>query len=158
MQGCFWNYVRFYLPEGIELGPTEQEPLPAGSLLDRYRFAPLGDAGPDTGPVENGKVAHGLFFALAPGEQRDVRLAWQLAPGAIEKKEDQVRYRLLIQKQSGTPAIPLRLTVTVPAGARVLSSTPEPAETAGDELRYSLSLATDQQIEISFVPTAYEQP
>ena len=158
MQGCFWNYVRFYLPEGIELGPTEQEPLPAGSLLDRYRFAPLGDAGPDTGPAENGKVAHGLFFALAPGEQREVRLAWQLAPGAIEKEENQVRYRLLIQKQSGTPAIPLRLTVTVPAGARVLSSTPEPAETAGDELRYSLSLATDQQIDILFVPTVYGQP
>jgi hypothetical protein len=108
--------------------------------------------------VETGKVAHGLFFAVAPGEQREVRLAWRLAPGATEKKDDQVRYRLLVQKQSGTPAIPLRLTVTAPAGTRVFSSTPEPAEMAGDELRYSLSLATDQQIDISFVPNVFVQP
>ena len=158
MQGCFWNYVRFYLPEGIELGAVEREPVPAGSLLDRYRFVPLGDAGPDTGPAENGRAVHGLFFALAPGEQRDVRLAWQLAPGAIERNGDQVRYRLLVQKQSGTPAIPLRLMVTAPAGTRMLSSTPEPAEIAGDELRYSLSLATDQQIDILFAPTGHTQP
>ena len=158
MQGCFWNYVRFYLPEGIDLDSAEREPVPAGSLLDRYRFTSLGDAGPDTGPAEKGKVAHGLFFALAPGEQREVRLAWRLAPGAIEKNGDQVRYRLLVQKQSGTPAIPLRLTVTAPAGTRVLVSTPEPAEIVGDELRYSLSLATDQQIDISFVPTVHAQP
>ena len=158
MQGCLWNYVRFYLPEGIELGDVEREPVPAGSLLARYRFAPLGDAGPDTGPAENGKVAHGLFFALAPGEQREVRLAWHLASDAIEKNGDQVRYRLLVQKQSGTPAIPLRLTVTVPVGTRVLSSAPEPAEVSGEELRYSLSLAADQQIDISFVPSGYVQP
>jgi hypothetical protein len=158
MQGCFWNYVRFYLPEGARLEFTDREPVPAGSLLDRYRFAPLGDAGPDTGPLENGKVAHGLFFALAPGQQREVNLAWQLAPGAVEKEGDRLRYRLLVQKQSGTPAIPLRLVVTLPSGCRVLASTPEPAEITGDEMIYSLPLATDQQIEITFVPAGYAQP
>jgi hypothetical protein len=158
MQGCFWNYVRVYVPEGSRLDAAERETVPEGSLLNRYRFAPLGDAGPDTGPVENGKVAHGLFFALAPGEQREVRLAWQLAPGAVEREGDLVRYRLLVQKQSGTPAIPLKLTVVVPPGARVLTSAPEPAEDSGDELSFSLSLATDQQIEITFVPAGYRQP
>jgi len=158
MHACFWNYVRVYLPEGARLEAAEREPVPTGSLLDRYRFAALRDAGPDAGPVENGKAAYGLFFALAPGEQRDVRLAWQLAPGAIEKEGDRVRYRLLVQKQSGTPGIPLRLIVNLPPGARVHSSTPEPAEIAGDELRYSLSLATDQRIEISFAPAGSAQP
>ena len=108
--------------------------------------------------MENGKSAHGLFFALAPGQQREVRLAWQLAPGAVEIDGDRVRYRLLVQKQSGTPAIPLSFVVTMPSGFRVLSSAPEPAEIAGDEMSYSLSLATDQQIEIIFVPDGYAQP
>jgi len=151
MQGCFWNYVRFYVPEETRLEDVEQEPVPPGSLLHRYGFAPLGDAGPNVGPVENGKGTYGLFFVLAPGEQREVRLAWQLPPGTVEEEEDRMRYRLLVQKQSGTPGIPLTVIVTMPSGARILSSMPEPAEVAGDVLSFSLSLAMDQLVDISFV-------
>ena len=158
MHGCFWNYVRFFVPEGARLETAEQEPVPPGSLLSRYRFAPLGDAGPDVDSVENGKDTYGLFFVLAPGEQRKVRLAWQLPPGTVEEEADRVRYRLLVQKQSGTPAIPLRVIVTMPSGVRIFSTTPEPAKVAGDVLSFSLSLATDQQIDISFVPDGRGQP
>jgi hypothetical protein len=158
MQGCFWNYVRIYVPQGARLAAAEREPVPAGSLLDRYRFAPLGDAGPDAGPAEHGRGPYGLFFALAPGEQREVRLAWQLAPGAVQEGGGQLRYRLLVQKQSGTPAIPLNLVVTLPAGAELRASSPEPAEVAGDLVRFSLTLATDRVIDITFTPGAHGEP
>ena len=155
MQGCFWNYVRVYVPEGSRLEASEQEPVPAGSLLDRYRFAPLGDAGPDVGPVENGKVPYGLFFVLEPGEQREVRLTWKLPPGTVDVDEDQVHYRLLVQKQSGTPAIPMTLTVTEPSGYRILSSSPEPAKVSGDLVSFSLTLVTDQEFDITFAPDGH---
>jgi hypothetical protein len=152
MHGCFWNYVRLYTKEGAQLKVAQREPVPSGSLLSRYRFAPLGDAGPDVGPMDKGKIPYGLFFVLAPGEQREVRMDWQLAPGTVEDEADRARYRLLVQKQSGTPAIPLRVVVTLPPGARLLSSSPEPDDAAGNLLSFSLSLETDQQIDLSFAP------
>ena len=152
MHGCFWNYVRFYTKEGAQLGAAQQQPVPPGSLLSRYRFAPVGDAGPDIGPVEKGKIPYGLFFVLAPGEEREVRMAWRLAPGTVEQEADRARYRLLVQKQAGTPATPLRVTVTLPPGAQLLSSSPEPAEVAGNLLSFFLLLETDQQIDLSFAP------
>jgi hypothetical protein len=158
MQGCFWNYVRLYVPEGSRLETLEREPVPPGSLLSRYRFAPLGDAGPDVGPVENGKLTYGLFFVLAPGEQREVRLAWQLPPGTVEEEAGRWRYQLLVQKQAGTPAIPLRVIVTIPSGFRLLASKPEPSDVAGDVVSFALSLATDQQVEILFAPEGRAQP
>jgi hypothetical protein len=152
MHGCFWNYARVYTRQGARLEPVEREPLPPGSLLDRYRFAPPGDAGPDSGPVEKGKVPYGLFFVLLPGEGREVRLAWALPAGAVVQEGEGWRYRLLVQKQSGTPAIPLRVEVTLPPGARIVLVSPEPVEVAGGVAIFSLSLATDQEIDITFAP------
>jgi len=150
MHGCFWNYVRVYKSTGAQLQPAEREPLPSGSLLSRYRFTTIGDAGPEAGPVENGKVPTGLFFVLAPGEQRDVQLAWQLSPGTVVEEGDFWRYQLLVQKQSGTPAIPARVVLTLPAGARIISASPELAQVTNDTAGFALSLATDQRIGVLF--------
>ncbi len=150
MHGCFWNYVRVYTREGARLESDEREPVPPGSLLSRFRFASLGDAGPDAGPVERGKATWSLFFVLPPGEGREVRLAWQLAPDVVVKEGENWRYHLLAQKQSGIVAIPLRVTMTLPQGAQIVSYSREPAEITGDTIAFVLSLATDQEIDITF--------
>lgn len=150
MVGCYWNYVRFYVPEGAQLLEGERAPLPDGSLLYRYGFAPLGDAGPDSGPVEKGKLPFGLFFVLPPGEARDVQLRWRLPPGTVYHDQDGLHYRLTVQKQSGAPAIPLRVTIDLPPGAQVVKAVPQPAGIEGGTVIVDLSLATDQQIEIVF--------
>ena len=108
--------------------------------------------------MEHGKATHGLFFVLAPGVQREVHLAWKLAPGAVQEDDGQLRYRLLVQKQSGTPAIPFSLAVTLPTGAMLRSSSPEPAEVAGDLVHFSLTLATDQVVDITFSLAAHREP
>lgn len=158
MHGCYWDYVRFYVPEGSRLLTSERESLPPGSLLDRYRFASPGDAGPSIGPVERGKVPFGLFLVLAPGEQRDVHLAWQLPQGIIQKEGDTWRYRLLVQKQAGAPAIPLRVTVGLPSGVQLTAAQPEPFSVQGDVLTFELSLETDQHVEIMFREHRASQP
>jgi len=150
MSGCFWDYVRFYAPEGAQLLVAECESTPEGSLLYRYGFAPLGDAGPDRGPVEKGKVAFGLFFVVAPGEVRDVRLAWVLPAGIVYQDQEGMHYRLTVQKQSGTPPIPLRVAVHLPPDTTLVRATPEPAAIQAGAVMFELSLTTDQQIEIVF--------
>ena len=150
MAGCYWDYVRFYVPEGSQLVDIERAPLPEGSLLYRYGFVAPGDAGPDSGPVEKGKTAFGLFFVVPPGEARDVQLGWQLPMGTVTHGQDGLHYRLTVQKQSGAPPIVLRVAVHLPHDAYVVRATPEPAAILAGEVRFELSLTTDQQIEIVF--------
>ncbi len=150
MIGCYWDYVRFYVPEGSQLLETERATLPSGSLLYRYGFAPPGDAGPDSGPVEKGKTAFGLFFVVPAGESRQVQLHWQLPTGIVYRGQDGLHYRLTVQKQSGTPSIQLRVAVQLPPDAYVVRATPEQAVIQAGEAVFELSLTTDQQIEIVF--------
>jgi hypothetical protein len=150
MVGCYWDYVRFYVPEGSQLLETERRPLPEGSLLYRYGFVAPGDAGPDSGPVEKGRSPFGLFFVVQAGETRDVQLGWQLPMGIVTHDQDGLHYRLTVQKQSGAPAIPLRVTVHLPPGAQVVEAIPETASVQGSTVTVELSLATDRRIEIVF--------
>lgn len=150
MQGCYWDYVRVYVPKGAQLLTTEREPLPPGSLLSRYRFAPRGDAGPEVEPTEGGKAVFGLFFDLAPGEERNVDLAWQLPADVVRPEAGSWRYQLRVQKQSGALAIPLQITVLLPSGAQIVSATPAPAQPGASAVTYELSLNEDRRIEVIF--------
>jgi hypothetical protein len=158
MHGCYWNYVRFLAPEGARPLTREREPLPQGSLQNRYQFAPLKDAGPDTVTAEKAKVAFGIFFVLPPGEQKDVSMAWQLPAGLGQDIVEGRRYRLLVQKQSGAPAIPLQVTVALPPGSQLVDASPLPAAVEGDTVIFDLSLDTDQVIELVFQADEFGRP
>ena len=150
MEGCYWDYVRFYVPQGSRLDEAERETLPAGSLLSRNHFAPLEDAGPKVEPEEGDKSAFGLFFDLAPGQEREVRLAWQLPAETVQSTDGKWRYRLLVQKQSGSLAIPLRVEITLPPGSRIVATSPEPVSVQKNVLIFELQLDEDQIIEVLF--------
>ena len=150
MVGCYWDYVRFYAPDGAQLLETERVPLPSGSLLYRYLFTAQGDAGPDSGPLEKGRLPFGLFFVVPAGEARDVQLHWQLPIGVVTHDQDGLHYLLTVQKQSGAPAIPLRVALRLPPGAQVAKAVPEPAGIEDGALVFDLSLATDQHVEVVF--------
>jgi hypothetical protein len=150
MEGCYWDYVRFYVPEDSRLLEVEKEPLPPGSLLSRNRFAPLGDAGPTVEPVEGGKSVFGLFFDLPPGQEREVRLAWQMPAETVRQVDGNWHYRLLVQKQSGTGAIPLRVEVTLPPGSQIVSANPDPVFAHESFVVFESRLNEDQLIEVVF--------
>jgi hypothetical protein len=150
MQGCYWDYARFYVPKGAQLLETERESLPSGSLLSRFQYAPLGDAGPEEGPVEKDKKAFGLFFVLPPGDERDLELGWALPSSVIQRESATWQYQLLVQKQSGVPPIPLKVSVLLPPGSQVLVTSPGDAAISGNEVIFSSSLSVDQQFEVIF--------
>jgi hypothetical protein len=60
---------------------------------------------------------------------------------------------LVLQKQPGMDALPVKVTLTLPPGARVLSERvhPQPARQAGASLEFDLALDQDQQIKVEFV-------
>lgn len=158
VHGCYWDYVRFFVPEGSWLLTAEREPLPSGSLLNRKRFAPPGDAGPDTGPTEAGKIPYGVFFVLEPGAQRTVRLGWGLPARVIRQEAGTWNYQLLVQKQSGTPAIPMRVRVSLPPDSVLVDADPKPFSVQADAVILDLLLGTDQSIKIVFKDSSLGEP
>jgi len=150
MNRCYWDYLRLYVPQDARLIEATRNPLPPGSLYRRLSGAGAGSGEPDIGPTEKGKEVFGTFFVVPPQESKEVRFAYELPSGILESTGDAYRYSLLIQKQPGTMALPVQVTVELPLGTELLAGEPEPSAVEGNILRYHLSLATDRRIELVF--------
>jgi hypothetical protein len=150
MNRCYWDYLRLYVPQGARLIEATRNPLPPGSLYRRLSDVPAGSGEPDIGPPEKGKEVFGTFFVVPPQESKEVRFAYELPAGVLESTGDAYRYSLLIQKQPGTKALPVQVTVELPLGTELLAGEPEPSAVEGNILRYHLSLATDRRIEVRY--------
>ena len=122
-QDCYWNYLRVYAPLGSELlhadGVTETETL-----------------------SELGKTLFTTFTVVPAGEIHTVRFAYRLP--AMEADT----YRLLVQKQAGTDAVPLTVRLVLPAGVEAWSAEPEPQRHEGQRLSFDLSLRQDRTIRV----------
>jgi len=122
-QDCYWNYLRVYVPAGSELlhaeGVTETETL-----------------------SEGGKTLFTTFMVVPAAQSRTVRFTYRLPamdPGA---------YRLLVQKQAGTDAVPLTVRLVLPADVGLLSAEPQPASHDGQVLSFDLSLRRDRSVAV----------
>ena len=92
MQGCYWDYVRVYVPRGSQL---------------------LQVKGSDQAPqasIEGQKAVFSAFLTVAPGQTRELSFEYQLPMDVILRGDG--RYRLLIQKQPGTADIPVQVSVS----------------------------------------------
>jgi len=150
MNRCYWDYLRVYVAQGARLIEATRNPLPPGSLCRRLSGAGEGSGPPDIGPPEKGKEVFGTFFVIPPGESKEVRFAYELPSGILERTGDAYRYSLLIQKQPGAKALPVQVTVELPPGAKLVAAEPEPSAVEGHIVRYQVSLATDRRIELIF--------
>lgn len=116
-QGCYWDYVRVYVPLGSRLLAMEG-----------------GDAAAHVS-AEAGKTVFSTLLVVAPGQTRELVLRYELpsslpalprlddsaqnagrstAGGMLTDTDAERPYWLLVQKQAGTVAVPYRVTVTGP--------------------------------------------
>ncbi len=125
-QDCYWNYLRVYVPAGAQLLSTE------------------GVTETDTLTGEQGQTVFATFFVVPAAGSKTIRLSYQL-PDWGEKE-----YRLLVQKQAGTDAVPLKVRVIPPQDSRVLSAEPKPQTLSENVLLYDLDLQRDRSVVLSF--------
>jgi hypothetical protein len=141
---CYWDYVRVYVPAGSRLLAGPDLPLPAGSL-----WARSGEAVPQP-PISLTLEAGGwevwaAFFALEPLAERVLTFDYQLPVGMLNQDADGlIRYRLRMQKQPGTEAVPLQVEILLPPSAEVVEAEPADLPAASTDLR------TDREFEIAF--------
>lgn len=88
-QQCYWNYVRVLAPRGIELieATGSDYPLDVGQ--------------------EQGRASLGTLLVVPPGQERSLTLTYRLPPAVVACQDGLCRYRLTVQKQAGTMAVPL---------------------------------------------------
>jgi hypothetical protein len=151
---CYWDYLRVYVPVGSRLFAATSHPVAANLLVTRQRQT----GAVDILPEENGKAVFGSYFVLPHGGETETRFVYQLPPSTLEREAERWTYRLLVQKQAGTGAVPLRVTLVVPPGARVIATEvtdetrasgvaqrPEP-----NVVRFDADLARDRVFEVVF--------
>lgn len=96
MRRCYFNYIRVLVPAGAELLSAE------GFEQDQVTVK--------SGERDTTQLAGSLI--TPSGATRRVRLSYRLPSGLLS---DNV-YRLRVQKQPGTPALPVKVTLLAPPG------------------------------------------
>ncbi len=127
MNRCYWNYLRVYVPDGATLMASEDG-------------ADLEDAG-----VEAGKQVWAYWLVIPTRSKQEVELTYYLPRPVLSSVGAAREYRLLVQKQAGTDTTSLHVSVTLPAGAKVISASPSPRSIQGNIVRFESNLATDQE-------------
>jgi hypothetical protein len=149
MHRCYWDYLRVYVPEGSRLTVATPAPLPEASLYHRK----WGRAGRETltiGPPELGKQVFAVYLLIPRGESREQRFQYGLPQGAVRREGEDWVYALKVQKQPGSRAWPLTVTIVLPEGAHSIASDPAPTEQRGSEIIYRWRLDRDRTLQIRY--------
>jgi hypothetical protein len=137
--GMYGGYLRLLVPPRSRLLEVREGTEPTGA-------EEIGQ--------EQGKTVYGRFFALPKGESKDLSFSY-VAPSVVKTIPASREYRLFIQKQPGTAATPLHLTVTLPAGAELLSadldgSTEAAHPTADGAIEIETDLSHDRELVVRY--------
>jgi hypothetical protein len=130
MNRCYWNYLRVYVPADATLISDEN-----GNEME--------NAG-----VEAGKQVWARWQVIPTRATQQTSLGYYQARPIMQRVADGWEYRLLVQKQAGTDRTPLHVTVSLPAGMRLLSASPAPVRVDGNLVEFASNLATDQEFRL----------
>lgn len=134
MNRCFWDYLRIYTPQGATAIADEN-----GNDLERA-------------PAEAGKQVFASWRVIGAGEEQRVAFGYYLPQPVLAPLAGGRQYTLTVQKQAGTLATPLRVTVRLPAGALVQAAQPAPAVISGNTVTFETRLDTDKTFTVIVRP------
>ena len=137
-----------YLPLGTELRDSDPLELHPGSIA-----ASVGDQTPGSRTArlqydDNGPYISGLL-TLAPQTYQEVSLEYDLPIHALNTSEGVIEYHLNVVVQAGTRGRSGELSVTLPEGHEIVDA-PESAQIGSNEIKYSISSNSDDDITIAF--------
>ena len=137
LDGLYGGYVRLLTPAGSHLTEIRLDGRVAGAEEIGW---------------ESGKAVFGRFFSLARGEGRTVSFLYAL-PAVVRRDGSAATYRLYLQTQPGTRAIPWKVKIVPPAQARALSLEVDGKATgvdAGAGVEVATDLRHDREIVLRY--------
>lgn len=123
-QGCYWGYVRVYVPDGTVLEDA------TGS-----------DDGVEVGSEAGLTVFAGSLF-LEPGQERELTFGYTLPASAVGDGA----YALTVRKQAGTEAIPLTVELSVPD--RIVGGEPDNLSLSANHADLHTDLRVDRRVSV----------
>ena len=140
--GLHWPMTNVYVPLDAELTAAtfegERHPTPPGLV---------GVSDTPSEHVEKGKKVWSATFAIPPGEEAAMRLDYRV-PGVVRSREGRRVYRLIVQRQPKVRPEQLRITLTLPEGARRVDA--EGWKRKDGVLTWDEPLKTDLELEVSW--------
>jgi hypothetical protein len=127
---CYWNYVRILVPGGAE-------------LLDVIGTTYAIDSG-----VEAGRSFFGTMIVVPPSTTGTLAFVYRLPRETVNCTKRVCSYRLAVQKQAGTIAVPLRVGVDVLLEQAIVSGT-DPVK--GPVTQVTTQLQVDREISLHWM-------
>ncbi len=144
-QQCYWNYRRVLAPAGADLIDATRHAVGSDQLITHRATD-----GSTHAALEGGKAVFGTLLLVGQGQRLDTRLRYALPEGIVETDGDQRTYHLTIQKQPGTGAWPVAVTVAWPADWQPVQTHPVPTSVAEHSAMFQSALNVDYEVTIVF--------
>lgn len=143
---CYFDYLRVITPPGSQLRQADVLPVPGAYLLSGVttegQAAQLADELPQ-------KSVFGQFFVVENGQQTQTSFEYDL-PQVATATHGQWRYTLLLQKQPGARPLPVKIQISLPPNARLISAWPGFSVSSENVAMFDLTLEEDREIEIVY--------
>jgi hypothetical protein len=148
MRRCYYDYLRVLVPHGSQLVGATTQPVP-----DAWMDSGAGDdGGVAEADSEAGTRVLSTFVVVPFGQQRMVSLRYRLPAAVLTRDAQGWHYRLRVQKQAGTDALPLTIELRLSARATVVAAIPLPSARTNRTLHFAANLAQDRTFEVTFQP------
>jgi hypothetical protein len=143
---CFWDYVRVYVPLNSQLLTISQHDVPAETVISPHARTF------HAGSIEemDNATTFANFLMLSRSQTVHSHYSYQLPAGTVRANDSQQQYRLWIQKQAGTKAQPVHVTVILPDGAQFLTADPQPTAVMGTKIEFELTLDKNILITLNY--------
>jgi hypothetical protein len=143
---CYWDFLRVLIPGESELLDAQTNPTPAAQML----AGPADDGGVVVDNGEQGTTALGTYLVVPTGHTRWSRFHYQLPHHVITKVSDGWRYQLVLQKQPGMPAVPVKIRMLLPPGAVVVDGPPDITVGDSGEIEFTTTLLQRHTLTLTF--------
>jgi hypothetical protein len=132
----YGNYLRLLVPEGSTIQDVREQGDPVGAegVWQEHR-----------------KTVLGRYFALTQDATKTLSFTY-LVPSALDTSQNPFTYSLLVQKQPGTAAIPLKIRVEPPSWAKAVSLELDGTLVESDSLEVDTDLRVDRTLAVTVVP------
>lgn len=134
----YGSYVRLLVPEASELQALTLGGVPAEA---------------EEVSTEGVRASIGFYVSVPLDSTAEVAYAY-VAPSIVDVSHNPYEYRLLVQKQPGTRAVPLTVTVAAPPGMKVVSIELDGKELEGGLDQIVTDLRQDRQIAVKYAPNS----
>ena len=151
--GCFWNYVRVYIP--VLTSEIKPPPIPVhqGAEWLVWGYTPADSLSVISSPRGGraGLTEIGGYLTVEPGTSLTLPLRYTLPQSMVRQIGDGLyQYRLLLQKQPGTPVEPVSVFVQLPEGAKLVRTSKSPTGQVEQWVRLDFPLEGDETVVVDF--------